>query len=75
MKDVLREHIKLSIDDADDKTVEMVFKIMEGEDGNSLNNLPAEQEASLLRGIKDADEGRTISHKEVMKKYSKWLTK
>lgn len=75
MKDVLREHIKLHIDDADDKTVEKVFKIMEGEDGDLLENLSAEQEASLIRGIKDADEGRTIPHEEVIKKFSKWLTK
>lgn len=75
MKDILREHIKLSIDDADDKTVEKVFKIMEGEDGDLLENLSAEQEASLLRGIKDADEGRTTSHEAIMKKYSKSLTR
>ncbi len=72
---ILREHIKLSIDYADDKTVEKVFKIMEGEDGDLLESLSAEQETSLMRGIKDADEGRTIPHEEVMKKYSKWLTK
>lgn len=45
----------------------------EGED--ILKNLSPEQEDSLMRGIKDADEGRTVPHEEVMKKYSKWLTK
>lgn len=77
MKDVLmmREHIKMSIDDADDITVEKVFKLMEDESKDLLQNLPPDQEASLMRGIKDADEGRTIPHEEVVKRYSKWLTK
>lgn len=63
------------IDDADEKTVEKVFKIMEDEGEDLLENMSAEQEASLMRGIKDADEGRTIRHEEVMEKYNKWLTK
>ncbi len=36
--------------------------------------MSSDQEASLMRGIKDADEGRTIPHEEVMKKYGKWFT-
>ena len=48
---------------------------MEGEDEDLIENLSAGQEGSLLRGIKDADEGRTTSHEEVIKKFSKWLTK
>lgn len=77
MKDVLlmRKHIKMFIDEADEKTVEKVFKIMEDEGEDLLENMSAGQEASLMRGIKDADEGRTTSHKEVMEKSNKWLTK
>lgn len=48
---------------------------MEDEGEDLLENMSAEQEASLMRGIKDADEGRTIRHEEVMEKYNKWLTK
>ncbi len=71
----MRKHIKKYIDTADNRTVEIVFKILEDEGEDLLENMSPEQEASLLRGLKDADEGRTTPHKEVMKKYKKWLTK
>lgn len=72
----MKKHIKKYIDTADDKTVEIVFKILEDEgDEDPLANMSPEQEASFLRGLKDADEGRTTPHEEVMKKYSKWLMK
>jgi predicted transcriptional regulator len=79
MKDIslMRQHIKDVIDDADDVTVEKVFQMLEDEDEGEdpLANMSPEQEASFLRGLKDADEGRTTPHEEVMKKYEKWLTK
>jgi predicted transcriptional regulator len=71
----MRELIKEVIDEADDKTVETVFKVLQEEGNDLLENISPEQEASLLRGLKDADEGRTIPHKEVMQKYEKWLSK
>jgi predicted transcriptional regulator len=80
MKDVvtMREHIKETIDNADEDTVARVFHILtdkELSEEDLLNNLSPEQEASLRRGIKDADEGRVTPHDEVMKKYEQWLTK
>jgi predicted transcriptional regulator len=77
MKDisVMRDHIKEMIDQSDEKTVETVLKVLEGDGEDLLENMSPEQEASFLRGLKDADEGRTTRHEEVMKKYEKWLTK
>ncbi len=77
MKDLplMRKHIKKYIDTADDKTVEIVFKILEDNGEDLLENMSAQQEASFNRGIKNADEGRVTPHKEVMKRYKKWLTK
>lgn len=78
MKDisVMREHIKEMIDDADEKTVEKVFRMLEDEyDEDPLENLSPEQEASLLKSMAQADRGETIPHEEVMKKYAKWLSK
>lgn len=75
MKDIamMREHIKEAIDRADEGTVETIFNVLEGED--LLENMSAEQEASFLRGLKDADEGKITPHEEVMKRYEKWLAK
>ncbi len=79
MKDisVMREHIKEYIEDADEKTVEKVFRILENEYENEdpLENLSPEQEASLLKSMAQADRGETIPHEEVMKEYAKWLSK
>jgi hypothetical protein len=78
MKDLslMRKHIKKCIDTADDKTVEIVFKILEDEgDGDPLANLSPEQEASLRKSMRQADRGEVTPHEEVMKKYKKWLSK
>ncbi len=78
MKDLslMRKHIKKYIDTADDKTVEIVFKILEDEgEEDLLANMSPEQEASLLKSIWQADRGEVIPHAEVMKKYKKWLSK
>lgn len=79
MKDisVMREHIKEMIDDADDTTVEKVFRFLEDEydDEDPLENLTPEEEESLLKSMAQADRGETTPHEEVMKKYAKWLSK
>ncbi len=71
MSDVIsmRKHIKENIDNADENTVARVFRILMDDDDaeDLLANLSLEQEASLQRGIKDADEGRVTPHEEVMK--------
>lgn len=77
MKDlsIMRKQIKENIDKADEKTVAIIHKILEDDSEDLLENISAEQEASFNRGIKDSDEGRVTPHKEVMKRYKKWLTK
>ncbi len=52
-----------------------MHRILEACEPDPFENMSAKQEASFLRGLKDADEGRTTPHDEVMKKYKKWLTK
>jgi predicted transcriptional regulator len=71
----IREALKKKIDAADRHILEQIEDLLEFGDRDPLLNMSPEQEASLLRGIKDADEGRTTPHEEVMKKYSQWLTK
>lgn len=42
---------------------------------NWWEELPDEIKSSLEKSIKQADSGQTIPHKEVMKRYGKWLKK
>lgn len=37
------------------------------------NELPLNAQESILKGIKQAENGETKSHEEVMGKYQKWL--
>ena len=80
---ILRENIKSTIDKLDERTLQKILLVLEedeyllAESNNEdlLLNLSPEQEASLLRGIKDAEEGRVTPHNEIMLKYNKWLTR
>lgn len=71
----LRKEAKKYIDKADDKTLEIVYRILEisNEANDPLANMSVEQEESLRRSLKQADRKQTISHETVMKKYSKWF--
>lgn len=73
----LRKQAKKYIDQADDKTLEIVYRILETSDESNdpLAGMSVEQEAAFKRGMKDAKAGRVTPHNEVMKKYKKWLTK
>ena len=71
----IREQLKKRIDNADMETLEMINDFFEYGNEDPLMNMTPEQEASFLRGLKDADEGRVMPHEEVMKELSKWHTK
>lgn len=42
-------------------------------DQNWWDTLPANERASIERGLNQANNGQLKSHDEVMEKYSKWL--
>ena len=74
--DLLRKQVKKYIDDADDKTVQMVYAMLEAEHQYDFwDELPDNVKADIDEAIKQADAGELLSHEEVMKKYKKWLTK
>ncbi len=83
MEDVskLRELIKESLDRMNKKPLQKMLSLIKDEENvlaesdveDLLLNLSPEQEAFLLRGIKDADLGRLTPHNEVMKKYTRWI--
>jgi predicted transcriptional regulator len=73
---LLRKQVKKYIDEADDKTVQMVYALLEAEHQYDFwDELPEEVRADIDEAIKQADAGELIPHEEVMKKYQKWLTK
>lgn len=73
---ILRKETKKFIDQADEKTVKMIHAMLEAEqEMDWYDELSEEAKASIERGLKDAAKGRTLPHKEVMKKYQKWRLK
>ena len=73
---MLRQQVKKYIDEADDKTVQMVYAMLEAEHKYDFwDELPDEIKADIDEAIKQADAGQLLSHEEVMEKYKKWLTK
>jgi len=74
--DLLRKEVKRYIDKADDRTVQMVYAMLEAEQQYDFwDELPNAVKADIDEAIKQADAGKLLSHEEVMKKYKKWLTK
>ncbi len=70
--------------------LELAKRLLDTDDKNIINHikvvfttqneiwwkeLPDEIKSSLEKSIKQADSGQTIPHKEVMKRYKKWLKK
>ena len=74
---VIRKEAKKYIDTADDKTLEIVFRILESSDDKNdpLANMSPAQASSFKRGVRQANAGKLKPHKAAMKKYEKWLTK
>ena len=78
MKEVveLRRKTKKFIDKADVKTIKMVHAMLEAEqESDWWDDLSSQVKSSIARGLKDSEEGRTLSHEVVMKKYKKWRLK
>ena len=74
--DLLRKQVKKYIDDADDKTVQMVYAMLEaGQQYDFWDELPDNVKVDIDEAIRQADAGELYSHEEVMVKYKKWLTK
>ncbi len=74
--DVLRKQVKKYIDEADDKTVKMVYAMLEASANDDWwDNLPEHVQNNIDESIRQADNGALVPHEQVMKKYEKWLTK
>jgi predicted transcriptional regulator len=77
MKEIamLKKQAKKYLDAADEKVVKMVYAMPEVDAQKDWwDDVSDEAKASITRGLNDANAGKVTSHKEVMKKYKKWLS-
>ena len=72
----MRNKVKKYIDEADDHVVKMVYSMLETDrEDDWWSDLSKEIQNSILKAEKQLNEGKGVPHEDVMKKYSKWLTK
>jgi predicted transcriptional regulator len=71
----LKNRAKKYLDNADEKTIRMVYAMLEIEaESDWWDELPQDAKDSIERGLKDIENGDVSPHEEVMKKYKKWLS-
>lgn len=71
---IMKKKVKKYLDTADEKVVRMIYAMLEvNAEKDWWDDLSDEAKASIERGLKDAETGNVTPHKEVMKKYKKWL--
>jgi len=72
----IRKEVKEYINHADDRMVRAIHAMLEADQaGDWWDQISEGQKASIERGLKDMEQGNTIPHEEMVKFYSKWLTK
>ena len=72
----LKKEIKKYIDRADERTLKIVYAMLEAEDDyTTWKDMPADLKSAINKSLKQADEGKLIPHEEARKKYEKWLSK
>jgi hypothetical protein len=76
MKDVviMKKEVKRYIDDADEKIVKMLYAMLQvNAEKDWWDEIGKDTKRSIEKGLKDAEEGKITLHKDVIKKYKKWL--
>lgn len=74
--DTLRKDVKKYIETAEDRVVKMVHAMLEADNKIDLwDELPTTVQKDVKEAIQQSAQGKGKTHKEVMKKYEKWLTK
>ena len=71
---ILKKEGKKEGDKAEEKTIKMSHAMLEvNAEDDWWDDLPDAAKKSIGRGLKDVEDGKVTPHKEVMKKYKKWL--
>jgi predicted transcriptional regulator len=69
------ELAKRILDMEDEEMIHHIKAVIESGSEDWYINLPQEVKDSIAKGLAQSAKGETIPHKEVMKKYQKWLEK
>lgn len=72
---MMRKQAKKYLDGADDKVVRMVYAMLEtdAQQKDWWDDVSDDAKTSIEKGLKEARTGKVTEHKEVMKRYKKWL--
>jgi predicted transcriptional regulator len=63
------------LDNADEKTIKMIYAMLEVEaQSDWWDDLSEPAKDSIQQALQDVENGKVTPHKEVMKKYKKWLS-
>lgn len=72
----LKKEVIKNIGKADERVLKMVnAMLIADQEEDWYDELPDDVKLSIENGLDDIENGRTIPHEVVMKKYKKWLTK
>ncbi|MEO8823419.1 MAG: hypothetical protein ABI366_07565 [Ginsengibacter sp.] len=73
---ILRKQVKKMVEGASEKELEIVYHLFEATNSNDWwDEIEDGQKNAIDKGIAQLNNGEGIPHKEVIKKYSKWLKK
>lgn len=72
----MRKDVKKYIDTADPKVVKMMHAMLEVDaDAGWWDEMPDNVKEDVEEAIKQADNGETLPHEQVKKKYAKWFAR
>jgi hypothetical protein len=73
---VLRSQVKEFVNTASEKELELMYRFFDVENKDDWwNEITEDQKKLVNKGLSQLDKGEGVPHKEVMKKYAKWLKK
>lgn len=73
---LLRKDVKKYIDTADERVVKMVYAMLEADKKTDLwDELPQQVKDDVDKALQQSLNKEGKPHKDVMKKYKKWVTK
>ena len=73
---VLRSQVKEFVNTASEKELELMYRFFDVENKDDWwNEITEDQKKLINTGLAQLDKGEGVPHKDVMKKYAKWLKK
>ena len=73
---VLRKQVKSLVEKADEKTLRIIYNLLEmNKQEDWCNEKSEEHKSAIKEAIAEADKGKVIPHSEMGKLYRKWLKK